>query len=612
VLDRNLRIVKANETGAQMVGLPLDRLLGRDLRDFIPGMAPALEPMLQRILATGEPMLNRAISGETPAQPGVLRHWVASFFPLQGRGGEPAGVGVIAVEETVRRRAEEARKRSGAEFRAIVEQATWGIYRAAADGRFVRANPALVRMLGYGTEAQVLALDARDVYVDPAEYDDLIERHRAAETIRGVEVRWRRRDGHEIIVRLAGRPMRNEAGVVTGFSMLAEDVTEQRTLERALQQAQKMETVGRLTSGIAHDFNNLLTVILSHGQLLADSLPADRAEVLEDLEQMQSAARRGAELVRKLLGYSRHEQLEVQTLDLGAWTRGALEVVRRVLPSSIAIELEADEQPGLVEADPGALEQILMNLVTNARDAMGERGTLHVAVRRTRLSEEDRHLHAWVQPGWFVSLAVSDTGSGMDARTLARIFDPFFTTKPPDVGTGLGLAMVYGLVKQHRGFVHFYSEVGQGTTAKVYLPLASRDAAAAPVAATEEEPPGGTEGILLIEDDPRLRVVAERLLQQFGYRVFAAPDGEAGLDLYASHRGEVDLVITDIVMPKVGGIDVYERLRQAGDRVKIAFMSGYPEQRFRERAGEDAAVAFVTKPWTAGELLRQVRELLDR
>jgi PAS domain S-box-containing protein len=610
VFDRELRIVKANETGAQMVGLPLDQLLGRHLRDFLPAMAPFLEPMFERILSTGQPMLNEAVAGETPAQPGVVRHWVASFFPLPGPGRRPAGIGVIAVDETARRRTEEARRRSGAEFRAIVQEATWGIYRSGADGKFLRANPALVRMLGYASEAEVLALDlTRDVYVDPAEREQLIQRHQAAETIRGVEVRWRRQDGHEIIVRLSGRPQRDDAGVLRGFSMLAEDVTEQRTLERALQQAQKMETVGRLAGGIAHDFNNLLTVILSHAQILADSLPADGSEVHDDLEQIQGAARRGADLVHKLLGYSRREQLELQPLDLVAWTRSALDLVRRVLPSSIEIGMEADDQPGLVEADAGALEQVLMNLVTNARDAMAERGTLLVEVRRALLGEEDRRLHAWVAPGSFVCLSVSDTGVGMDERTLARIFDPFFTTKPPGVGTGLGLPMVYGLVKQHKGFVHFYSEVGQGTTAKIYLPLAPRDAAAA---APDEPPPGGTEGILLVEDEPRLRVVAERLLQRAGYRVLAAPNGEEGLAVFGARRRDIDLVLTDLVMPKMGGIEMYERFRRDGDRVKVVFMSGYPEQRFRERAASDPGVRFVTKPWTAGDLLRQVRELLDR
>ncbi len=371
VLDRGLRVVKINDSVAQMTGLPVDQHLGRQVREIVPAMTPVLEPLLERILATGEPALNQAISGETPGQPGVVRHWVASFFPLPDRGRKPAGIGVIAVEDTARRRAEQAQRRSGAEFRAIVEQATYGIYRSTVDGELKRVNPALVRMLSYDSEAEVLALDlGRDVYVDPAERARLIEQYRTAQVIKGVEAEWKRKDGHHILVRLSGRPPRDEQGRLIGFSMLAEDVTEQRTLERALQQAQKMETVGQLTGGIAHDFNNLLTVILAHARLMAEALPGERLDLRRDLEEVQGGARRGAELVRKLLGFSRHEKLELQTLDLADWAKDVLEVLRRVLPSNIEMQFEAADGPGRVEADPVALEQVLMNLVTNARDAM--------------------------------------------------------------------------------------------------------------------------------------------------------------------------------------------------------------------------------------------------
>ncbi|MDP3911501.1 MAG: PAS domain-containing protein, partial [Gemmatimonadales bacterium] len=613
ILDRELRYVQLNETLAAMNGLSVQEHLGSPVREVLPALAPVVEPILQQILATGEPALNIEVSGESLAQTGATRHWLASYFPLPGRGGRPAGIGAIVVEDTGRRRAEEARRRSGAEFRAIVEQATYGIYRSTVDGKLKRVNPALVRMLGYDSEAEVLALDlARDVYVEPAERDRLIEQYRAAQVIKGVEAAWKRKDGHHILVRLSGRPLRDEKKQLIGFSMLAEDVTEQRTLERALQQAQKMETVGQLTGGIAHDFNNLLTVILAHARLLAEALPADRPDLRRDLEEVQGATRRGAELVRKLLGFSRHEKLELQALDLADWTRDVLAVLRRVLPSNIEIQFEPAGDRGLVKADPVALEQVLMNLVNNARDAMPDGGTLHVEVGPVTLAEEDRPLHAWIEPGPFVCLTVSDTGVGMDEPTLARVFQPFFTTKPPGVGTGLGLPMVYGLVKQHKGFVHFYSEVGQGTTAKVYLPVAPDQARAVRAPTRDELLPGGSESVLLIEDEARLRNVAERLLRKVGYRVLAAPDGEQGLALYRAHRNEFDLIVTDLMMPRLGGMRLYEMLRLDGEPIKVLFTSGYPEQQFRERASRDPAVAFVTKPWTASELLKQVRGLLDR
>jgi PAS domain S-box-containing protein len=619
ILDRELRYVQLNETLALMNGRAVAEHLGKSVRAVLPTIAPTLEPLLQRILETGEPALNIELSGETPAQPGVTRYWRASFFPLAAKARRPAGLGAIVVEDTPRRHAERALRRSGADYRAIVDQATYGIYRSSLEGRFLKVNPALVTMLGYDSEAEVLALELdRDVYVEPGERARVITKASGHDRVTGTEVQWKRQDGHRIIVRLSGRVVKSEKGDVRGFEMIAEDVTEQRTLERALQQAQKMETIGRLTSGIAHDFNNLLTVILAQSNLIAKALPADPApELRRDLEELTDAARRGAELVHRLLGFSRHEILDLRPLSAPEWLREELHTLRRLLPATIEIQWDAEPEAGVVEADAGALEQILLNLATNARDAMPRGGTLHLDVRRTRLDAEDRPLHAWVEPGSYVCFAVSDTGAGMDQKTQARVFEPFFTTKPAGVGTGLGMAMVYGLVKQHKGFVHLYSEVGQGTTVKVYLPLALEQ----PVVGggrggtAEEMLPGGNESILLVEDDVHLRTVAQRLFEKVGYHVHAAADGAEGLAAYRAGAANIDLVITDIIMPKTSGLKVYEAIRAeqgAGKPVKVLFTSGYPAPDFRESVATDPDVAFVTKPWTASELLRQIRTLLEK
>jgi len=595
-----------------MNGRSVAEHLGKPVREVLPAIAPTLEPLLGRILETGEPALNIEVTGETPAQPGITRFWRASYFPLASDG-----IGAIVVEDTARRHAQRALRRSGADYRAIVEQATYGIYRSSLEGRFLKVNPALVAMLGYDNEAQVLALDlGRDVYVDAAQRARNIELARTLERISGVQVQWKRRDGHHITVRLSGRAVRSEGGGdLKGFEMMAEDVTEQRTLERALQQAQKMETIGRLTSGIAHDFNNLLTVILAQGNLMAKALPDATPDVRRDLQELTDAARRGAELVHRLLGFSRHETLDLRPLSVPEWIREELHTLRRLLPATIEIRCDTEPAAGVVEADSGALEQILLNLATNARDAMSDGGTLHLDVRRTRLDAEDRPLHAWVQPGVYVCLSVSDTGAGMDRQTQARVFEPFFTTKPAGVGTGLGMAMVYGLVKQHHGFVHLYSEVGQGTTVKVYLPLGHEQALPAGPAGEEELLPGGSDAILLVEDDPHLRAVAQRLFEKVGYRVFAAGDGQEGLAAYRAHKAGVDLVITDMVMPKISGMQLYETIRGAeppDKRVKVLFTSGYPAADFRQSLAGDPDVAFVTKPWTASELLGQIRQLLEK
>jgi len=388
--------------------------------------------------------------------------------------------------------------------------------------------------------------------------------------------------------------------------MTGEDFAAQLARERALKQTEKMETIGRLTGAIAQQFNELLTAILARSTALAQTLPSNR-----DLDALKETAQRGAELAQRLLGFSRHRVLDLQPLILTEFVREALDRLRRQLPANIEVQFEADEDAGVVEADPAAVKQILLHLVTNARDAMPKGGTLHVEVRRARLDAADRPLHAWVEPGSYVSIALSDTGVGMNAQTLARVFEPFFTTKPVGVGTGLGMSMAYGLVKQHRGYLHLYSEVGQGTTAKVYLPAVRDRGMSELEAATEAALPGGTETILLVEDDPTMRAAAQQLLSKVGYRVVTAVDGQQGLDAYRAHRATLHLVITDVVMPKLSGYELYEVIRGESRGLSVLFMSGFPAPNFRKTVGQDAAVAFVTKPWTASELLAQIRRLLE-
>jgi CheY-like chemotaxis protein len=386
--------------------------------------------------------------------------------------------------------------------------------------------------------------------------------------------------------------------------MTPEDAAAQLARERALKQAEKMETIGRLTGAIAQQFNELLTAILARAAALAQSGPPSK-----DLDTLKETAQRGAELAQRLLGFSRHRVLDLQPLVLTEFVRDTLDAMRRGLPTGIDVQFEVDEDAGVIEADPAAVKQILVHLVTNARDAMPRGGTLHVEVRRARLGAADRPLHAWVEPGSYVSVALSDTGVGMDARTLAQVFEPFFTTKPVGVGTGLGMSMAYGLVKQHRGYLHLYSEVGQGTTAKVYFPAVR--ARGVPEVAVDEDLPGGTESILLVEDDQTMRLAAQQLLSKVGYRVVTAVDGQNGLDAYRAHRAGLNLVITDVVMPKLSGFDLYQAIRGESRGVRVLFMSGFPAPNFRKTVGQDPRVAFVTKPWTASELLAQVRLLLE-
>lgn len=515
---------------------------------------------------------------------------------------------------TAERESEAALRKSEASYRALVDHATYGIYRSTPDGHFQSANPALVKMLGYETDADLLALDvASDVYVTPDLRSRLIDQYRHSDGIEGVEVEWRRRDGSIILVRLSGRPVHAADGSVESFEMIAEDITQQRALEAQLRQAQKMEAVGQLTGGIAHDFNNLLTVILANADILDRGFPDDRPDLREDLAELRKAAQRGGDMIRKLLGFSRREVLVLKPVALSAVVGNLMPMLRRVLPETIDVRFTPRDTDDVVRADEGALEQILLNLATNARDAMPDGGRLRIETALDHLERNHQAVEGFARPGRYVRLAFSDSGIGMDESTLERIFDPFFTTKPPGVGTGLGMAMIYGLVKQQHGFIDVKSRPGEGTTVYIYLPIAGAPTAdprssgtRAPFGATE-----GTETILVVEDEPAIRRAAKRLLEKKGYTVLLAEDGIEALEVVERQGDRIDLIISDVVMPRMGGVLLYQALRQRDLRVPFMFTSGYALRDVRDGIPTDAGVPFMHKPWDVNDLLGRVRQVLD-
>jgi signal transduction histidine kinase len=390
-----------------------------------------------------------------------------------------------------------------------------------------------------------------------------------------------------------------------------ERISEQRALEAQLQQAQKMEAVGQLSGGMAHDFNNILTVIMAHADLVDAALPPECFDQRSDLQELRGAARRGSAMIKRLLGFSRRAMLSPRSVDLPELVEGFIETLRRLIPESIEIRFSGAEPVGPVLADPGAVEQILVNLATNARDAMPDGGSLTVDIRAQRLDERHRAVHGWGDPGDYVCLSVRDDGIGMDEETRRRVFEPFFTTKQPGEGTGLGMAMIYGLVKQHRGFAEVQSEVGGGTTVKIYFPVTGVSAGQVALEDPEGNLKGGTETVLLVEDEEPIRRATERVLTQYGYKVLAAGDGDEALRMFQSSENEIDLVISDVVMPKMNGPDLYRAIRERKPAMKCILISGYADLA-RPRDEGDAAVPLLAKPWTLGELLHQVRRALDQ
>jgi len=513
-------------------------------------------------------------------------------------------------ERRGRRETEAALRVSEATYSALVEQAPLGIYRSTPAGRFLSANAALARMLGYSSPAQLLTLDmARDVYADPDERRRLVERDTYTDRVYDeLEATWKRKDGTRIRVQLSVRASRDKDGHVEFYEAFVHDITTQRQLEAQLAQAQKMEAIGRLAGGVAHDFNNLLTVILSYSELLLEELPKDSSN-RDDIGQIRKAAQGASELTRQLLAFSRQQVLEPKIVDLNAAVSGIERLLGRVLREDIQLRCTLSADAGTVRVDPGQLEQVIMNLAVNARDAMPNGGQLTVETANVDLDETYMQAHPLAAPGRYVMLAVTDTGTGMDAVTQARIFEPFFTTKEVGKGTGLGLATVQGIVQQSGGFIWVYSEPNHGTCFKIYLPRV--DASVSEVAAVAGESIMGTETVLVVEDVEAVRAVTRRMLERYGYRVLEAADGEAAIRLAANSAEHIHLLLTDVVMPNVSGRDLAEVFVKKYPSSKVLFMSGYTDDAIVRHGILQEGIAYLQKPFTPDSLASKVRTVLD-
>ncbi|MDO8666288.1 MAG: PAS domain S-box protein [Gemmatimonadales bacterium] len=607
-----LRFLAVNDAAVHTYGYSRDEFLAMTIRDIRP---PEDVPKLEQLVASESDGLQHSGMWRHSRKDGtvfdveVTSHTVT----FQGRNAQlvfPRDVSDRVQLDRERRRSEHALRQSEAALRALVDRAVFGMYRSTPDGSFTMVNQTLVDLLGYSSASELRGVNiARDVYQSPEDRDRLLSQELRSDVHDPREVEWKRRDGSPIIVRLSGRTVRAEDGLVEAYEMIVENVTERHNLEEQLRQAQKMEAVGLLAGGIAHDFNNLLATIQATAEVVRAEHQGD-AVLTGEIEEILRAGERGAALVKKLLAFGRRQRLELRPVSLADQVREAALLLRRVVPASIEIKLAFEDAAATVLADPGAIEQILMNLATNARDAMPEGGTLLIQTFRSVLDETFCATQGWATPGEFVVLAVSDTGVGMDAETLRHVFVPFFTTKPVGVGTGLGLATVYGLAKQHLGLVHVYSEVGMGTSVKVYLPRSGEAASPAPrVAAAVMR--GGNETILLAEDEESLRRAAKRVLEKHGYTVLAASDGVEALEMLRANAGRIRLVLSDVVMPRLGGPQFIARARAEGFRTPVLFSSGYTARDIEQTAALEAGVPLLPKPWTITDLLRRVRELLD-
>jgi PAS domain S-box-containing protein len=589
VLDRDRRFLLNNRAHLQLLGLASDhdaRL--RSLADFAPRATTEAELAdIQFVINTGTPTFDREQTVSDPS--GRARVHLASKVPLLGPDGRPQGVICISQDITERQQAREQIEKLAAFPRFNPNP----VFEFAADGNLTYFNAAaqsLTRLLGKPHPAEIL----------PAFSAALVRE--CAQTSRP-KLRLETRLGERTV---SWSFFPTTSGVVHCY---AADITERLALEAQLRQAQKMECVGQLAGGIAHDFNNLLTIIQGHASLLLEETLTPK--LLESAEEISQASDRAANLTRQLLAFSRRQVLQPRNLDLNEVVAAMAKMLHRVLGEDIVFNVRYASNLPPIQADPGMLEQVLLNLAVNSRDAMARGGRLDVALRATMLDQEAVFAHPDARPGTFVALTVTDTGCGIAPENLERIFEPFFTTKDVGRGTGLGLATVYGIVKQHNGWISVRSEVGRGTTFEIFFPASQRQGPMpTPVTRAARR---GSECILLVEDEDALRDLVRCVLETYGYTVLDAPNGHRAFDMWKENHSRIDMLLTDIVMPDgVTGRDLAEALIQEKPNLRILFSSGYSSDIIGKDFVLSEGVNFLQKPYNPQTLAQTVRECLDR
>ncbi len=506
-----------------------------------------------------------------------------------------------------RRKAEQALRASELRFRRLWESGVVGITIARPSGGIVEANDAFLTMVGYSRE-DLHAGEVSWADMTPPEMHHLNDVAVELLASRGIAPPWEkayiRKDGRRVPVLVAVATLEDASNISISL-----DLTDRKELEEQFRQAQKMEAVGSLAAGVAHDFNNLLTVILSYASLSLETL-RDGDPLRDDIREILRAGERAQDVTRQLLAFSRKQMLQPRVVQLSAIAESMEKMLRRMVGEDVRLSFVTPRSTGRVYADPGQIEQIIMNLVVNARDAMRDGGTITIETGNVTLDAAYAAQHHGVAPGPYVMIAVTDTGAGMDAATRARIFEPFFTTKSQGEGTGLGLSTVYGIVKQSSGHIWVYSEVGKGTTFKVYFPRTDRSARSP----SSEMPPvtlRGTETILVVEDEDQVRDIMSTILRRQGYNVLEAQNGGEASLISTSFGAKIHLLITDVIMPRMTGRAVAELLGAQRPEMKVLYVSGYTENSVVHHGVLDEGIAFLAKPITPASLTRKVREVLE-
>lgn len=537
------------------------------------------------------------------------RIWVSvNAYALRDESGKIVCYEGTTEDITDRKKSEEALQESEARYRSLFNDSKDAVYVTGRDGELVDCNQAFLDLFGSPRE-EIIGTNIQAVYVNPSDRDRFVQEIEGGGFLKDFPLSFRRKDGKEMDCLLTASLRRSGDGTIVGYHGIIRDVTEQKNLQSRLLQAQKMEAIGTLAGGIAHDFNNLLTVVMGFSELLLAQREQDHPEY-GDLQKIFHAAKNGADLVQRLLMFSRKSEPKPVPMNLNEHIVQIGKLLRRTIPKMVDIHLDLSASLAKIYADPAQVEQVLMNLAVNARDAMPDVGKLTVTTAMVSPDEEYCRLHVEASPSEYVLLEVSDTGHGMDEETVEHLFEPFYTTKEMGRGTGLGLAMVYGIVKQHNGFITVHSEVGKGTTFRVYLPAISEDVVPE-VEDSDILPPLGTETLLLVDDEELVRELAAQILTRHGYTVLQAVNGREALNLFKKEYSQISLVVLDLIMPEMGGTECLKELLKIDPGVAVLVASGYSAEAPVKETIQMGAKGFVRKPFRVKELLRDVRRVLD-